>query len=89
MDALALFSGTPAGAAALGVLLVLLALGFTGAPLWLWAAAGLVALVGFGAPVGVVAAFVVLALVFNLPPLRRPLWVWPPVPPRSPRPRPV
>jgi len=73
MDALALFAGTPLWAAALVVVVVLLTLGFTGAPLWLWAAAGLVALVGFGAPVWAVAVFAVLALVFNLPPLRRPL----------------
>ncbi len=73
MDALALFAGTPAWAATLGVLLVLFALGFTGAPLWAWAAAGFVALVGFGAPVWLVAAFAVVALVFNVPALRRPL----------------
>lgn len=73
MDALALFAGTPAWAATLGVVLVFLALGFTGATLWLWAAAGLVALVGFGAPLALVVAFAVLALVFNVPALRRPL----------------
>ena len=73
MDALALFADTPFWAAALGVLLVLFALGFTGAPVWLWALAGLVALVGFGAPVGAVVAFAVLAAVFVLPPLRRTL----------------
>ncbi|MEM7786135.1 MAG: acyl-CoA dehydrogenase [Bacteroidota bacterium] len=73
MDALHLFAGTPAWAAALGVLLVLFALGFTGAPLWAWALAGLVALVGFGAPVWAVAAFGVLAAVFLVPPVRRQL----------------
>ncbi len=73
MDALAFFAGTPGWAAALGIAVVFLALGFTGAPLWMWAAAGLVALVGFGAPVWAVAAFAVLALVFNVPALRRPL----------------
>ncbi|GAB5537555.1 MAG: acyl-CoA dehydrogenase [Rubricoccaceae bacterium] len=71
MDALAVFSGTPLWAALAGVLLVLFVLGFTGAPLWLWAIAGLVALVGFGAPVGLVIAFAVLAAVFVLPPSRR------------------
>ena len=64
MDALAIFAGTPAWAAALGVLLVLFLLGFIGAPLGAWAVAGLVALVGFGAPVWAVALFAGLALVF-------------------------
>ena len=71
MDALHLFAGTPGWAATLGVLLVLFALGFTGAPLWVWAAAGLVALVGFGAPLGLVIAFAVLAAVFLVTPIRR------------------
>ncbi|HIL57401.1 MAG TPA: hypothetical protein EYG39_05780, partial [Rhodothermales bacterium] len=69
MDALSTLHGalaefTPAWAAALGVLLVLFALGFTGAPLWLWAAMGLVALIGFGAPVWAIVAFAALAVVF-------------------------
>ena len=71
MDALAFFAGTPAWAAVLGVLLVLFALGFTGAPLWAWAAAGLVALVGFGAPLWLTAVFVALAAVFLITPIRR------------------
>ena len=71
MDALAVFSGTPLWAALVGIVLVLFVLGFTGAPLWLWAAAGLVALIGFGAPLWAIAAFAVLAAVFVLPPLRR------------------
>ncbi|NNF57340.1 MAG: acyl-CoA dehydrogenase [Rhodothermaceae bacterium] len=78
MDALdtlhgALAAVTPWWAATLGVLLVLFALGFTGAPLWLWAVAGLVALVGFGAPVWALAAFTALALVFLITPIRRTL----------------
>ena len=71
MDALSLFAGTPAWAAALGVLLVLFVLGFTGAPLWAWAAAGLVALVGFGAPLWLTVVFAVLAAVFVITPIRR------------------
>ena len=67
----ALSAFTPGWAAALGVLLVLFALGFTGAPLWAWALAGLVALVGFGAPLALVGVFVALALVFLVPPVRR------------------
>ena len=73
MDPLALFSGTPVWAAALGVVLVLFALGFTGAPLWAWALAGLVALVGFGAPVWAVVVFAVAASVFLIPAIRRQL----------------
>ena len=69
----ALNAFTPGWAAVVGVLLVLFALGFTGAPLWLWAVAGLVALVGFGAPLALVAVFVVLSLVFLIPPVRRAL----------------
>ncbi|HIG75616.1 MAG TPA: acyl-CoA dehydrogenase [Bacteroidetes bacterium] len=76
MDALSTLHGalaefTPAWAAALGVLLVLFALGFTGAPLWLWAAMGLVALIGFGAPVWAIVAFAALAVVFVVTPIRR------------------
>src|SRR5690606_30167505 len=67
----ALAAVTPWWAAALGVLLVLFALGFTGAPLWVWALAGLVALVGFGAPWWLTAVLVALTLVFLIPPVRR------------------
>ncbi|HEX8297710.1 MAG TPA: acyl-CoA dehydrogenase, partial [Rubricoccaceae bacterium] len=67
----ALAAITPAWAAALGVALVLFALGFTGAPLWAWSMAGLVGLVGFGAPLWLVAAFAVLSLVFLVAPVRR------------------
>jgi len=69
----ALAAVTPWWAALLGVLLVLFVLGFTGAPLWAWALAGLVALVGFGAPWWIVGVFVALALVFLVPPARRAL----------------
>lgn len=56
---------------------VLLLLGFTGAPLKLWAFAGLVALTGIGAPVWVIATYLVLAAVFNIKPLRRTLFSGP------------
>src|SRR5690606_1006316 len=69
----ALAAVTPWWAALLGVLLVLFVLGFTGAPLWAWALAGLVALVGFGAPWWIAGVFVALALVFLVPPARRAL----------------
>ena len=64
------FAGVPIWAAVVGVLVVLCALGYTGARLWIWAVAGAVALYGFGAPVWLWAAYVVLALLFNVPPLR-------------------
>ncbi|OZC01617.1 acyl-CoA dehydrogenase [Rubricoccus marinus] len=64
---------TPTWAAVLGIVLVLFALGFTGAPLAVWAAAGLVALVGFGAPVWAIVVFAVLAAVFLITPVRRAL----------------
>ena len=69
----ALSAFTPGWAAALGVLLVLFALGFTGAPLWAWSALGLVALVGFGAPLWLAGAFAALCLVFLIAPVRRAL----------------
>jgi len=67
----ALMGVAPVWAALLGVLFVLFALGFTGAPLWAWVGAGLVALVGFGAPLWAIGPFLGLALVFLLPPVRR------------------
>jgi acyl-CoA dehydrogenase len=45
--------------------------GFTGTPLWLWAIAGLAALTGLGAPTWLLAVYLVLALVFNIKPIRR------------------
>ena len=66
-----LASFTPIWAAVVGILLVLLALGFAGAPIWAWALAGLVALVGFGAPWVLTAVFAVVAIVFVVPPIRR------------------
>lgn len=65
------FSELPEWTAWGSVVLVFLILGFTGAPLWVWAVAGLAALVGFGAPIWLVAGFAVLALIFNLKPVRR------------------
>ncbi len=54
-----------------GIIVVLIVLGYSGAPLWLWALAGAVVLYGFGAPAWVWITYGVLAAVFNLPPLRR------------------
>lgn len=67
------FAGVPGWAAAAGVLLVLAVLGYTGARLWIWAAAGAVALYGFGTPVWLWVVYGVLVLLFNVPPIRRAL----------------
>jgi len=58
-------------AIAAGIVVVFLALGFNGAPLWLWtiATAGVLVWAGVPTPVLIVAA--VVAAVFNLPPIRR------------------
>jgi acyl-CoA dehydrogenase len=56
-----------------GIILVFLIFGYTGAPLWLWAVAGLVALGGLGAPLWLISAYLILAVVFNVKPVRRAL----------------
>lgn len=53
-----------------GSVLVLLMLGYFAVPLIVWTVAILALLLGFGAPMGVIIAFVALAVVFNTP-LRR------------------
>jgi acyl-CoA dehydrogenase len=53
------------------VLLVLFALGYSGARLWMWALAGAVGLYGGGAPLWVWIPYGVLVVVFNIGPLRR------------------
>ncbi len=59
------------------IVAVLLVLSYTGAPLILWALLGLVALAGFGAPVWLVATYIVLAGIFNIKPVRRTLFSGP------------
>ncbi|PSQ75839.1 MAG: acyl-CoA dehydrogenase [Bacteroidetes bacterium QH_7_62_13] len=54
-----------------GVLLVLFVLGYTGAPLWLWAVTGAVGLYGGGAPLWIWIPYGVLVAVFNIGPIRR------------------
>ena len=53
------------------IIFVLLLFGYTGVSLWLWAVAGLAALTGLGAPTWLLGLYVVLALIFNLKPIRR------------------
>jgi len=57
--------------AIIGTVLLGLILGFRGAPLWLWSVLGLVALMGFNAPVPVIIAFVIINGVFIFKPSRR------------------
>ncbi|MEM8487860.1 MAG: acyl-CoA dehydrogenase [Bacteroidota bacterium] len=71
------FASLPAWTVALSVLAVLVVLGYTGAPLWLWTIAGVAALYGFAAPTWLWATFGVLAVVLNLPFLRRMLFTGP------------
>ncbi len=54
-----------------GIIVVSIVLGYTGAPLWVWTIAGAAVLYGFGAPVWLWITFGVLAALFNVPPLRR------------------
>jgi len=54
-----------------GVLLVLFVLGYTGAPLWLWALTGAVGLYGGGAPLWIWIPYGILVAVFNIGPIRR------------------
>lgn len=59
------------GAAVLGCVVTALLLGYKGAPLWLWTLFLAVVLIGFGAPTSALVAFVVVAAVFNITPLRK------------------
>ncbi|MFO1518822.1 MAG: acyl-CoA dehydrogenase [bacterium] len=65
------FLGSHLGWAIAGSILVILALGFTGSPLFLWTLAGAAMLIGFHAPLPVLYVFLGVMAVFNLPPLRR------------------
>lgn len=62
------------GLATLGTILVLLLIGYVGAPLFVWALAGAIALIGFGAPDGALIALLVIYLLFQVTPIRRMLF---------------
>lgn len=68
---LTFFSELPAWASWGSVIAVLLVLGFTGAPLWIWAVGGFAVLFGFGAPVWLLTTYAILAVIFNITPIRR------------------
>lgn len=63
----------PAVAVIAGLLAILLFLGFSGAPLWVWTAGTAAALWGLGAPLWLWIVFGALALLFNIRPVRRAL----------------
>ena len=65
------FAGMPTLGIVAGVLLVFFVLGYTGAPLWLWATAGAVGLYGGGAPLWLWISYGVLVAIFNVGPIRR------------------
>ena len=65
------FASMSTAGVVVGVLLVLFVLGFSGAPLWLWALAGAIGLYGGGAPLWVWIPYGVLVAVFNIRPIRR------------------
>ncbi|WP_234567126.1 acyl-CoA dehydrogenase [Rhodohalobacter sp. 614A] len=71
LEQLAFFDGLSGWIAWGSIILIGLIFGYTGAPLWLWAGAGLAALTGLGAPVWLLAVYVVLALIFNIKPIRK------------------
>lgn len=70
-EILGFFAEVPLWASIGSSLLILLVLGFTGAPLWLWAIAGYAGLIGLNAPAWLFITYTVFVLVFNLKALRR------------------
>ena len=73
LQSLAFFAELPAGATWAGILITLILLGFTGAPLFLWAIAGAITFVGLGAPVWLLGIYLIAAIIMNLAPVRRSL----------------
>lgn len=68
---LAFFQSLPGWIVWGSITVVFLIFGYLGFPLWLWAVAGLAALIGLGSPVWVLAVYLILALLFNVRPVRR------------------
>lgn len=60
----------------LGTIAVLLAIGYVGSPLIVWTLAIAAVLIGFGAPEWLLIAFAVVAVIFNVKPLRRIVASW-------------
>jgi acyl-CoA dehydrogenase len=66
-----LFLGQNLHLAIIGACVAILACGFYGAPIFLWSAVALLAMIGFQVPMVIVGVFVIIALVFNIRPMRR------------------
>ena len=71
------FAEMPVWATVAGILLVLIGLGYRGAPLWIWAIAGGIALYGFDLPVWAWGVYGALVLIANIPALRQILFTGP------------
>jgi len=71
LQEIAFFSGVPGWAIGVSIAAAVILFGYKNAPLYVWAAAGLAALIGFGSPLWLLIAFLALAVLFNLKPLRR------------------
>ncbi len=69
----AFFQNLPLWASIGPVLIVFIIMAYRGLPLWVWAVAGFVALIGFNAPVWLISVFAVLVVIFNVKPVRRTL----------------
>lgn len=67
------FTSAPAAAIVAGILLFVIILGYTGAPLWLWSVITFGALWTLAAPPWLWVMFALVALAFNITPLRRTL----------------
>ncbi len=65
------FMGENFGMYTLGAIFLIFALGFVGAPFIAWTVFGAVALIGFGAPMWLMTLAAVIAVVFNVVPIRR------------------
>ena len=61
----------PAWALVVGGLTLVLVMGYHGAPLWLWTTAAFAAAIGCGAPLGMLLALLVIAIVLNVRPIRQ------------------
>lgn len=63
----------PIVAVVVSAIVLAMVFAYTGSPLWIWAIAGYSLLFGLDAPVWLTITYTVLAIVFNVPPIRRTL----------------
>lgn len=61
----------PTAAVIVAAIVLAIVFAYTGSPLWLWAVAGYSLLFGFDAPMWLTVCYTVLAIVFNVPAVRR------------------